>query len=88
MAGVVVAEAVDDGEGTDLRVDASGGDAGGGAPELVLEVGFDGEVIGEVVVYASAGRVDVGGAGEVGDGAGGGEGQEGEVMGPTVKPPL
>src|ERR1700722_587229 len=56
MAGVEV-EDVDGGEGDGFGVDAAGGD-GGGVPVLVLEVGFDGEVMGEVVVEADAGGED------------------------------
>jgi hypothetical protein len=63
---MVVAEAVDDGQGSNSGMDVVRCD-NRRTPELGLEIDFEGEVVGEVVVQASAERVDVGGAGDVGD---------------------
>ena len=50
----VEVEGVGGTEGNGLGIDAAGGN-GGGVPVLELEVGFDGEVMAEVVVEADAG---------------------------------
>lgn len=55
----VEVEDVDGAESGGLGADAAGGD-GRGVPVLVLEVDFDGEVMGEVVVEADAGGEDEG----------------------------
>lgn len=59
-------EAVDGGEGGCFGMDTTGGDDGG-VPILVLEVGFEGPVVAQVVVHAEAGRVDGGAGTEIED---------------------
>jgi len=48
---------VDAADGDGFRADAAGWDRGS-VPVLILEVGFDGDIVSEVVVQANAGGVD------------------------------
>src|ERR1700736_1969764 len=58
MTGIEV-EVIDDTEGQGSRVDGAGRRYGG-VPVLKLRVGFDCQIVGEVVVDADAGGVDEG----------------------------